>query len=95
MKKIIAFVIIATVGVFAAACANTTTTNTANTTSNKNTATTDSNASNPMGEGDHRGNMMNGNHSQMGNQQMQRGMGMRPEMRNDGNRNENNEKKEK
>ena len=78
MKKIIAIVIITAVGVFAAACGNTTTTNTANTASNKTTANANSNGSNPMGEGDHRGNMMNGNHSEMGNQQMQKGMGMRP-----------------
>jgi hypothetical protein len=72
MKKIIAIVIITTVGVFAAACGNSKTTNTANTTSN-NTANANANASNSMREGDHRGNMMNGNHSQMGNQQMEKG----------------------
>ncbi len=70
MKKIIAIVIISTVGVFAAACASGTTTNTTNTTSN-NTANANSNGSNSMREGDHRGNMMNGNHSGMGNRRMQ------------------------
>jgi hypothetical protein len=73
MKKIIATVIIATIGLFVAACAGSTTTNTGNTTSNKVAAN-----SNSMDQGDHRGNMMNGNHSQMGDQQMQKGMGMRP-----------------
>ncbi len=70
MKRIIAIVIIATFGVFAVACGNTATTNTTNTTSNT-TANANANGSNSMREGDHRGNMMNGNHSQMGNRRMQ------------------------
>lgn len=71
MRKIITLVIITTVGVFAAACTNSTTTNTVNTTSNKNAANSNSNGSHPMGEGEHRGNMMNGNHSGMDNRRMQ------------------------
>lgn len=71
MRKIITLVIITTVGVFAAACTNSTTTNTVNTISNKNAANSNSNGSHPMGEGEHRGNMMNGNHSGMDNRRMQ------------------------
>lgn len=68
MKKIIALAIIVTVGVFAGACANSTTANTGNTTSNKNAAN-----ANSMGNGEHRGNMnmMNSNHSGMENRRMQ------------------------
>ena len=71
MKKIFALVIITAVGVFAAACANFTTTNTANTNSNNNAVNANSNGSHSMGDGEHRGNMMNGNHSGMDNRRMQ------------------------
>lgn len=68
MRKIIALVMIATGGLFAAACASNTTTNTVNTTSNKNAPN-----ANSMGNGVHRGNMnmMNGNNSGMDNRRMQ------------------------
>lgn len=79
MKKIISIVILTTVAVFAAACADSTSTNTANTTSNKNIVSANSGNSNSMPQGNHRMNEMNGNHSQMGNQQMPKGMNMRAE----------------
>ena len=81
MKRIVAILIIAIVTVFAAACANNTaTSNTTNATSNKNVANTNANSanSNSTHNDDHRMNMMNGNHSELGNRQMQKGMNMKP-----------------
>ena len=97
MKKITATVVIATIAVFIAACANTpTNTNTANSVSNENAANANATPANSGsmhgGEGgDH------GNHSQIGDQQRRDGMkkgqeGMQREMRHDSVPNTNNDR---
>ena len=96
MKRIIARIMITTIGVFAAACAGNTTDNVNNSATNKNAAGANSSAnSNSTNRRENEHEMMNGEHGGMGNRQMEKGMGTRPGMNHNANANPGSNRDEK
>lgn len=89
MTKIIALVMIITIGVFAAACTGNTTNNVNNRATNKNATIANNSAnSNSTNRRENEHEMTNGEHGGMGNRRMEKGMGMRPGVNHNANSNQ-------